>query len=457
MPSKRRRSSFREPDCPGTARRRAQLLPAWSRKCRAEAGERAQGASGSFDSRRNFCLQLPPCRHRQGLEELADEVPSPDIVACRKVAVVALPARERAEAGVVFVAAHFPGAIERQLRRVPGIDTADADAVPVRHVLHHLLHGVGVPEVEPLRQPAVLLPLEVQVLEDDDMRPEIQGCLDDEPCCLYCHSPVLSVDASPEVRHPLRAVALCSANEVAASAQAVVFIRELEESPPADRAARVDGAAHCRAVDAEVYAKRNPIFYGRCVDFSPLLEREVEIPVFSASAERRASFLAVDAMLADIGGIALSERNRHPVPGATHPGFEFCCLLGKAEEAVATVHGREGTPDRRRLRLPVLLCRCFPVGEVALVRLHHAEGFHDDRTPQIRRKLRKLFVEIVLRQGVAPCPMRQGFNCLLANGIVTQTLLRHWVSMNGGDAFPFLEAYVQEEEERRLICFGCVR
>lgn len=90
-----------------------------------------------------------------------------------------------------------------QLRCVPGVDAADADAVPVRHVHYHFPHDVGVSAVEPLRHPAMLLSLDFHVLDDDDMRPEIQSRMDDESCRLYRHDFVLAVDAFPEVRHLL--------------------------------------------------------------------------------------------------------------------------------------------------------------------------------------------------------------------------------------------------------------
>ena len=94
-------------DCPGTVRCKAQQPAGSCRKRRAKINERAQGAGGSLGGRRDFRLQQPPCRLRQGLEELADEVPRSDVVARRKVAVVALPAREGAEARVVLVSCDF--------------------------------------------------------------------------------------------------------------------------------------------------------------------------------------------------------------------------------------------------------------------------------------------------------------------------------------------------------------
>ena len=104
-------------------------------------------------------------------------------------------------------------------------------------------------------------------------------------------------------------------------------MRELEESPPADRAACVNGTAHCRAVDAEVHAERDLLFQRSFVELRPLFEREVEEPVLP---KRRASFLAVDATLADIGKFVSLDRDRHPVPSISHPSR----ALGNTEEAV---------------------------------------------------------------------------------------------------------------------------
>ena len=99
---------------------------------------------------RNFCRNASPFRCRNGLLVLPKEVARSDIVRSRQITLMALPCLERTHAVVLRVSCDRTRAAVGKLRRVPGADATNANAAPMRLVLHHLLDIFGPPVMQPL-------------------------------------------------------------------------------------------------------------------------------------------------------------------------------------------------------------------------------------------------------------------------------------------------------------------
>ena len=99
---------------------------------------------------RNFCRNASPFRCRNGLLVLPKEVARSDIVRSRQITLMARPCLERTHAVVLRVSCDRTRAAVGKLRRVPGADATNANAAPMRLVLHHLLDILGPPVMQPL-------------------------------------------------------------------------------------------------------------------------------------------------------------------------------------------------------------------------------------------------------------------------------------------------------------------
>lgn len=133
---------------------------------------------------RNFCRNASPFRCRNGLLVLPKEVARSDIVRSRQITLMALPCLERTHAVVLRVSCDRPRAAVGKLRRVPGADATNANAAPMRLVLHHLLDILGPPVMQPLPLGAPFSTRKIAVLHDDDVNLEFIRKLHDEVCRL---------------------------------------------------------------------------------------------------------------------------------------------------------------------------------------------------------------------------------------------------------------------------------
>ena len=116
---------------------------------------------------RNFCRNASPFRCRNGLLVLPKEVARSDIVRSRQITLMVLPCLERTHAVVVRVSCDRTRAVVGKLRRVPGADTTNANAAPMRLGLHHLLDILGTPVMKPLPLGAPFSTRKIKVLHDD--------------------------------------------------------------------------------------------------------------------------------------------------------------------------------------------------------------------------------------------------------------------------------------------------
>lgn len=133
---------------------------------------------------RNFCRNASPFRCRNGLLVLPKEVARSDIVRSRQITLMALPCLERTHAVVLRVSCDRTRAAVGKLRRVPGADVTNANAAPMRLVLHHLLDILGPPVMQPLPLGAPFSTRKIAVLHDDDVNLEFIRKLHDEVCRL---------------------------------------------------------------------------------------------------------------------------------------------------------------------------------------------------------------------------------------------------------------------------------
>ena len=97
---------------------------------------------------------------------------------------MALPCLERTHAVVLRVSCDRTRAAVGKLRRVPGADATNANAAPMRLVLHHLLDILGPPVMQPLPLGAPFSTRKIAVLHDDDVNLEFIRKLHDEVCRL---------------------------------------------------------------------------------------------------------------------------------------------------------------------------------------------------------------------------------------------------------------------------------
>ena len=157
---------------------------------------------------RNFCRNASPFRCRNELLVLPKEVARSDIVRSRQITLMALPCLERTHAVVLRVSCDRTRAAVGKLRRVPGADATNANAAPMRLVLHHLLDRLGSPVMESLTFRAAFTAREIKVFHDNDVDLEFVRNSCDEVGRLDGNVLVDTIRSRPKPRRAFCTVAL---------------------------------------------------------------------------------------------------------------------------------------------------------------------------------------------------------------------------------------------------------
>ena len=185
---------------------------------------------------RNFCRNASPFRCRNGLLVLPKEVARSDIVRSRQITLMALPCLERTHAVVLRVSCDRTRAVVGKLRRVPGADATNANAAPMRLVLHHLLDIFGPPVMQPLPLGAPFSTRKIAVLHDDDVNLEFIRKLHDEVCRLDGNVLVDTIRSRPKPRRAFCTVALSFPDAPQGTFQRVLLYRQLLKTSADDSA-----------------------------------------------------------------------------------------------------------------------------------------------------------------------------------------------------------------------------